>query len=57
MWSEPMEKITRYADCWNSETTTTPLQLSSASKNGIENYREIYIKKKTLKLVSLYNNP
>lgn len=52
-----MEKITRYADCWNSETTTTPLQLSSASKNGIENYREIYKKKKHLKLVSLYNNP
>lgn len=51
-----MEKITRYADCWNSETTTTPLQLSSGSKNGIENYREIY-KKKHLKLVSLYNNP
>lgn len=52
-----MEKITRYTDCWNSETTTTPLQLSSASKNEIENYREIYKKKKHLKLVSLYNNP
>lgn len=52
-----MEKITRYADCWNSETFTTPLQLSSASKNRIENYREIYKKKKHLKLVSLYNNP
>lgn len=44
-----MEKITRYTDCWNSETTTTPLQLSSASKNEIENYREIY-KKKTPKI-------
>lgn len=45
-----MEKITRYVDCWNSETTTTPLQLYSASKNGIENYREIYKKKKTPKI-------